>query len=113
MTESVSGFGPRPADDYVRGAQVAQKCDTPPALKVGPGSAGPTPAPQPVPKDPRGSWSSNFLAYGSLSAKFYCGWDILLQGNARGSFIVRVCRASVGVGIGAASRLSAPTSLKH
>jgi hypothetical protein len=53
MTESVSGFGPRPADDYVRGAQVAQKRDTPPALKVGPGSAGPTPAPQPVPKDPR------------------------------------------------------------
>jgi hypothetical protein len=59
----------------------------------------------------RNAKSGIILAYGS--AKFYCGWDILLQGNARGSFIVRVCRASVGVGIGAARRLSAPTSLKH
>jgi|RhiMetdeSRZDD1v2_1073273.scaffolds.fasta_scaffold07064_5 hypothetical protein len=59
MTESVSGFGPRPADDYVRGGQVAQKRDTSPALKVGPGSAGPTPAPQPVPKDPRSQAAQN------------------------------------------------------
>jgi hypothetical protein len=48
MTASVSGLGPRPADDY---AQVAPKRDTRPTLKIGPGSAGPTPAPQPVAKN--------------------------------------------------------------